>query len=258
MASGQYHRRMFLREKFRLDLQGRQAMPAKPPGEYEIKYYIPGHASAALESWMAHRLEPHPAHHTNTICSIYFDTGSLSSLEEKASSFYEKTKFRIRWYTDSAGGATCSVVFLEVKAKEGSQRRKTRFPISLTPAEAASLPLERPEWAEIIGRHAPNELNHHGPLHAVLELRYRRVRYVHRLSGDSFCLDSQIRCTRSHPAFLPAATGRSLRHDVFEQKGSSQDPVPALRALPRFGARRASLSKYYLAAIGTLDSLDSI
>ncbi|MDB6075693.1 MAG: hypothetical protein JWO89_3333, partial [Verrucomicrobiaceae bacterium] len=43
-----------------------------------------------------------------------------------------------------------------------------------------------------------------------------------------------------------------LTHDVFEQKGSSPDLVPALRALPRFGAQRASISKYFLTVMQLL------
>jgi hypothetical protein len=80
----------------------------------------------------------------------------------------------------------------------------------------------------------------------VLELRYRRSRYTHPVYRSSFCLDSNIRCTRTHPAFAAATSRKIMAHDVLEQKSGSPDPLPPLRALARFGARRASLSKYYL------------
>jgi hypothetical protein len=82
-------------------------------------------------------------------------------------------------------------------------------------------------------------------LRPVLELRYRRQRYGHALFSESFCLDTEISCTRAREGG-EGALMRVLPYDVFEQKGMAVHPLPVLRPLPGFGARRSSISKYFL------------
>lgn len=215
-------------------------------GEWEIKFHVPAERSPALEGWLGLMLRPHPVYPAGEVCSVYFDTDRLESLAEKADSFYVKTKFRIRWYADADGSPLPGPAFLEMKGKQGAVRRKWRVSLPMPAAVLAAMPLDDPTWVGLIHRHLDPGSGRPGSLRPVLELRYRRRRYSHPTFSESFCLDSRIRCTRTHAAVLPSATGLMLDHDVFEQKGGSADPLPLLRALPRFDARRAALSKYFL------------
>lgn len=247
---------MFLREMFSRSQLPRPVLDEDGVGEYELKYWIPAAQSPAVGQWMTQTLRPHTAHPRGTICSIYFDTDDLRALEEKEASFYGKTKYRIRWYADAAGRPLDGPAWLERKEKVGSRRRKQRHRLAVPVDALAAWPLESPQWRSLLQEHVPAGDPLAGSLRPVLELRYHRSRYVHPVTGDGFCLDSQIRCVRTHTAFFPTAGHRDLRFSVLEQKGASPDPLPILRPLPRFGARRAALSKYHLVALATLDLPD--
>ena len=223
---------------------------SQPLGEQELKFHVPGHASSAVRRWLAAAFRPHGKHAVSTICSIYFDSRSGQSFREKEASDFRKTKYRIRWYADSSGRASEHPAYLEIKEKHGAARVKRRVPLSVPAARIAEMPLTDQWFTSIFGRAtAEGRAAPEQDLRPVLELRYERHRYAHAAFTETFCLDSNIRCTRTHPACLPQAHGRPLDHGVFEQKGAAQQPLPVLQALPRFGARRASISKYFLAIL---------
>ena len=219
-------------------------------GEQELKFHVPRQASHSLRHWLDRAFRPHRRHPVSTICSIYFDTASRRSFREKESSDYRKTKYRIRWYADAGGIPLDVPAFLEIKEKHGSARRKYRTVLPMAPKELLAAPLADPMWHGFFQRFQTGD----APvprleLHPFLELRYCRHRYTHPLFPDAFCLDSEIHCVRTHPAHLPPARSTPLDHDVFEQKGKAQDPLPVLRPLPRFDVQRSSVSKYFLAIL---------
>jgi hypothetical protein len=221
-----------------------------PAGEQELKFLIPAHAAAGMRRWLGTVLQPHRTFEQSTICSIYFDTASRQSFREKEASDHRKTKYRLRWYADAQGVPLKGPAFMEIKEKQGAARRKHRIPLHIPAAQLADTPLTDPLFEGLFQRCAA----HGAPkpdvtLRPMLELRYERRRYRHAIFPETFCLDSNIRCKRVHPASLPQAHGRPLDFCIFEQKGSSQHPQPILQALPRFGARRASFSKYFLAVL---------
>jgi len=225
----------------------KQAPQALPPGEPEIKFYVPRQNTPALRSWLGMTLRQHPNHSVCTICSVYFDTAERTSLQEKAYSYYAKTKYRLRWYEDAQGTPLPVPAFIEIKAKQGSIRHKYRGQLPISPQQLREMPLDAPLFETLFRTHCPKpDWLPAAPLKPVLELRYQRDRFEHALFPETFCLDSHIRCTRTHPGVLPPALGIELAHDVFEQKGSTPDLAPVLRGLPRFGAQRASVSKYFL------------
>jgi hypothetical protein len=203
--------------------------------------------SEPLRQWLGITLLPHRSHGETTVCSIYFDTPDGVSILEKAASDYQKTKYRVRWYADARGLPLAVPAFIEVKEKRGATRRKFRNSLPMTGAELAGMSFCEPEFAGLFQRHLPRGAEPPpGALRPVLELRYVRHRYLHPIFPDSFCLDENIHCVRTNPAAIPSGGPHRLSHGVFEQKGPSREPVPQLQALPRFGARRASLSKYFL------------
>ena len=205
-----------------------------------------------LRDWLGVAFAPHRSHAVCTICSIYFDTPEMQSLNDKMESDYVKTKYRIRWYADESGAPLPVPAYLEIKDKRGSTRFKHRAALPMPPRELTDTPLDAPLFERLFRAHCPPEARLTlplAPLRPVLELRYTRHRYTHPLFDSAFCLDSDIRGTRAHPAVKPASPDLPLSHDVFEQKGGSDDPLPVLRPLPRFEARRGSFSKYHLIAL---------
>jgi hypothetical protein len=137
--------------------------------------------------------------------------------------------------------------FIEFKEKQGAARRKKRIALRVPPAQLAETPLTDALFLRLIQSSLGDMASKVEGLRPLLELRYERRRFTHPVFAESFCLDSNIRCVRTRPGCLPQAHGQPLDHAVFEQKGEAQQPLPVLQALPRFGARRASLSKYFLA-----------
>lgn len=222
-------------------------------GEQELKFHVPAGMSHAFRQWLNLTFRPHRAHGVSTICSIYFDTPEGISFMEKAASDYHKTKYRIRWYADAAGQPLPAPAFIEIKEKHGTARCKYREVLPMSAAELVRMPFGDRTLTEIFHRHRPTDAPAvPAQLRPVIELRYERRRYGHPVFPGTFCLDSNIRGVRTHQASLPPAHGRALSHDVFEQKGASRDPLPLLQALPRFGARRAALSKYFLTVLQLL------
>lgn len=221
--------------------------PLPPAGEQEIKFLIPRHQSPAFRSWLQSQFVPHPTHGLCTVCSIYFDTPDQASFREKEASDYFKSKYRIRWYASPSGETLPVPAHLEVKLKEGVSRTKHRVALPVPAAHLAGWSLDDPRLADLYRQHLPADLQlPAGGLRPVVEIRYLRQRWQHAVFPETFCLDSDIRAVRTRSGVMPPAHGGVLPFDVFEQKGRSVHPLPALRALPRFGARRAAVSKYFL------------
>ncbi|MCB1102016.1 MAG: hypothetical protein KDL10_06615, partial [Kiritimatiellae bacterium] len=139
-------------------------------------------------------------------------------------------------------------VHLEIKEKVGARRVKRRIPLPIHPEELIRLPLEHPEWLRIVDAWLPQPWRHLLPLWPVIELRYRRLRFVLPGAVDAFCLDTRIRGERFHSRLLVPAPTRDLGFGVFEQKGPSVEAHPVLRTIPRFGGRRQACSKYSMIA----------
>ena len=221
---------------------------ALPPSEHELKFHVPKHKTEGLRQWLNLAFRPHPAHATSTVCSIYFDTPQGRSLDEKAHSDFAKTKYRVRWYADSHGNPLPVPAYIEIKEKRGGTRFKYRSVLPHTPIELMATPLEDCLFSGLFLRHFSSGTSPFIPLlRPVLELHYTRDRYIHSCFAESFCLDSSIRCTRTRQGTFPSAPvgAFTLPFDVFEQKGTSPQPVAALQPLPRFDAQRSAISKYY-------------
>lgn len=216
-------------------------------GEQELKFLVPRHQSQAFRSWLQTQFVPHATHAVCRVCSIYFDSPDQVSFREKEASDYFKTKYRIRWYTTAEGEPLPVPAFLEVKEKEGVARSKHRVALPVAPSALAAMPLDDPRLVALFHQHRPDGVTlPPGGLKPVLEIRYLRQRWQHPVFPESFCLDSDISGVRTRAGLLPPAHGQPLPFDVFEQKGRNVHPLPVLRALPRFGARRASVSKFFL------------
>jgi len=212
--------------------------------EFEVKYLLQSHAVDSVARFLHTRCKPDPSFQSSIISSIYFDDNELRSLSEKLNSDFLKRKVRLRWYRNTASGDHYKDVFLEVKDKRGAKRIKMRAPFDLTPDM-----LEREELANLQGLlrgrlPMPGHeaiVSHPQP---VLEIRYRRERYIEPLSGCRVSLDQQIEVPRINRHLLPGASPARLQTALVEIKGDQADLPSPLRPLIGLGARKASFSKY--------------
>jgi hypothetical protein len=99
---------------------------ALPREEHETKYVFPNSRAAILRRFLSMKCIPDGDYAEGLISSIYFDTSHLELLDEKLNSDFLKVKVRLRWYSSVTSGLPYPPVFLEVKRKIGSARRKAR------------------------------------------------------------------------------------------------------------------------------------
>lgn len=211
--------------------------------EFELKYVTSGHRVPALRSYLGQVLRRDPKYPAAWVETVYFDGVHFESLREKTNSDYLKTKFRVRWYEDSATGALSSA-FAEVKHRVGGRRRKERLETGRDGGTLRRLPLEDLGWRELVAEQAARGLELPHTLFPMLHLRYLRERFVDRVTGERVSLDSTISVRRAHRGFLRHAPPLPLPEALVEVKGPGRTLPVSLGLLPEMGCRRASFSKY--------------
>lgn len=212
--------------------------------EHENKFLLPNPLAPALTGWLAGRCRPDPDFAAGRIFSVYFDTPELRLLREKEASDLFKTKVRLRWYGDFAGGASGSAVFLEVKRREGGTRQKWRMRLESAGIDWPQLTLDAPRFLEI-NHHLRVAGQHPGELLApVCRLVYDRRRFIEPLSGCRLSVDSDIRAAVARGRAILGGQALAMPQAVFEVKGPTADLPLALRPVMRLGLRRGSFSKY--------------
>jgi len=204
---------------------------------HELKYVLPAGRVPAARLLLAATARPERPHAASRVESIYLDDDRASAWEEKLSSDYLKRKVRLRWY-DRTGP-----VFLEIKERVGTRRRKARLRLNVDGGELSALGLAHPALRRI-DRHSATIGRPIDPgLRPTLHLAYRRERWV-APAGERLCLDWDIEALAAAPGLgLPRRRAR-LDDAVFEQKDRRRELPIALAGLADLGARRRSFSKY--------------
>ena len=213
-------------------------------GEHESKFVLPNLRAEQLRSWLNRKCLPDPDYAEGLISSIYFDTSDFRLLNEKLASDYLKTKIRLRWYSNLAKDVTYPTVFLEIKNKIGSARQKKRLALTVASQWILGHGLEDPAYLAFNQEVARQGCSLYQPLHPVLQISYRRSRYIDPLSGARLAVDGDIHVARINrrmvndfrPSFLPVA--------VFECKEKTGILPDWLQQVNAFGGRKAAFSKY--------------
>ena len=209
----------------------------------EWKYVFANRRARLLGDWLETRCRPDPLFAAGRITSIYFDTPEGSLLDEKLNSDYLKTKVRLRWYGDWITGAPAGGVFLEVKQRIGSTRRKFRRVLDWAAEELEAMPLEDPRLLAIPRLAMEAGFFFVRPLRPAICLAYRRRRYLEPETGTRICLDQDIAPVRIHGERGGVAR-QPIPEGVFEVKGTAEQLPAALQPLMALGCRRQSFSKY--------------
>ncbi len=221
-------------------------------GELETKFVFPAARLKRVIGLLAALCRPDGRHPHGVVSSLYFDTPDWFHYGEKRNSDYLKGKVRARWYADPRGGELLGNVFLEVKRKIGTIRRKHRMETDLPAGWLAARALDDPRllelphrlWSELAEQGVAPLDSFPAPLLPAFELRYRRRRFVEPGTGTRISVDYRIEIPRTNPRRLPPARPFPGRLAVLELKGDASSLPPALSPLGRVGLRKQSFSKY--------------
>ncbi len=205
--------------------------------EFELKYEVDRFRLEAIATLLALTCRKDPLHPENTVVSLYYDTPERSYLAEKLDSDYLKTKVRLRWYEEPGGHS--GPASLEVKRRIGSRRRKARLATGIAGGQLAQLAFHSPRLLALPERLRAAGIAVAAPLLPLLEVRYRRRRFVEPYSGARVCLDTEIQGVGPE-----RAPGRGFAGGVLEIKGAGNTPPPALTHLVAAGCFETSFSKY--------------
>lgn len=212
--------------------------------EYELKFVVPSHHLAPIFDFVNLACRPDSEHPAGIVSSIYYDSPNWRALYEKINSDYVKTKYRLRWYRDTASGKFSETSFAESKHRIGCRRVKSRVTTELPPEQLNEISLDDRKFLNIPAWMRSNGISARGNLLPSILISYTRSRYIEPTTGARVSIDSGIAAPRINRFMLPKGTGSALSHAVIEVK-SGLDTLPRpLRPLTRLGIRKASFSKY--------------
>ena len=214
-------------------------------GEHETKFVLPNSRALIVRSWLAKRCLPDPEYAEGRISSIYFDSKDFMMLDEKLNSYYLKTKVRLRWYSSLAENKLFPALFLEVKRKIGSARKKLRVKMSFGSDWVASRPLHDPDYLDVNRLIREQGIGIDQIIYPVFQLNYRRSRYVDTMTGARLSVDSDIHITRINRQMVHRIDERMLPYAVFEFKektGILPDWLVQVNALGE--CKKGAFSKY--------------
>lgn len=190
--------------------------------------------------------QPDSQYPAGRIHSIYFDGPLRPFHAEKADGDNVKQKVRIRWYEPPAGSDDAEIpVFIEVKHRLGSARRKHRIPVTAPGPWIRATPLDDPALPAFLYRHA-GSLGEAIPLNLepVLCISYERRRYLCPQTGSRIAVDRQIRANRINERQMPSVSCIQVNRTVCEFKNRGKDLPAWSLALYQAGFRLRSFSKY--------------
>ena len=211
--------------------------------ERELKYGVPAARGDIARRLLERCCQRDPAFPAAVVWTMYYDTPGLLSLGEKINSDYLKQKIRVRWYSD-LDGRPAGPSFVEAKLRVGNRRMKLRASLPYSAEELASWDLDDPRLLQLPLLLKEQGIDLRDPWRPVLLLRYRRDRFIERLSHSRVSLDADIAVTAVNPRYLSVVDHSPLGSAVLEVKGPADELPPALRGLLHLGAQKCSFSKY--------------
>jgi hypothetical protein len=218
-------------------------------GDHELKFTLPEGRVDLARRWLHSICRPDRQFPAALVWTIYYDTPDLATLGEKINSDYLKQKIRLRWYSNLPGGPSfpCAEAFIEAKLRIGNRRTKVRIRAPYAADDLATWDLQDPRYQQF-----PQLLREQGVLthdlwQPVLQLRYRRDRFLEPISRARVSLDARIAAVAVNPRFVAYADDSPLDVGVLEVKGRADELPLALRGMVQLGARKWSFSKYLAA-----------
>lgn len=213
---------------------------------FERKFRAPWQQLDFARAWLHHVCVPDPHFPSGIISSIYFDTRTLDSYQEKVNGDYSKTKVRLRWYTPELHEKEGKIpAFFEIKMKDGAKTAKERKEERLSKEWLKKADLTDEDFRALAAENF-YELGVKNPdqLFPVLEVSYQRERFICTETGARVSLDTEIRADRMNSDFLPHADPTPMGDVVIEIKDEKIKEVSWLKELYEAGFRFQTYSKY--------------
>lgn len=177
--------------------------------------------------------------------SIYFDTPSLIAYAEKANGDNLKTKVRIRWYGNKEDLTNEVPVFIEVKTRLGSARRKFRYDTTAQRELLCDTPFEDFALPDFLLTHLdqlPVPISY--DWRPVCQISYDRRRFYDHPTASRISIDWNIRAPRFNRNIFPWGEPIKLDSMVCEFKNSGGAPPHWAKAIQEAGLHFGSFSKY--------------
>ena len=212
--------------------------------QQEIKYVFHPRFTPLLVQWLGACCQQDKTFPANIVSSIYYDSADLSLLSAKRNSDYLKYKFRVRWYTDPVT-ADLSAAFAEIKSKIGSKRFKHRIPLDTDAEVLQNIRICDPIVSAIVPEVRRVDMSIDPDLKPVLQITYRRHRFVHPFSQTQLNVDWDIGPVKANPCFLRSIDMSFLPVVICEVKGQTTRLPEPMQCLMTMGGRREAYSKYY-------------
>lgn len=204
---------------------------------------LKGQENFAL-NWLSHMCLPDPKYPIGKLNTLYYDTFDLKFYREKINGDYLKTKVRLRWY-DEIDNTPPKKVFLEIKMRDGSARKKVR---KILPID--SITHKRPAFEDVFFRKLIDEFSKdfHDKipfdLFPVINIKYERRRFFCPFSGARVCLDTNITTNWINMMILPGYDSSFIPFTVIEIKDAKMVEIPWLKELYNMRFLNRSFSKY--------------
>lgn len=177
--------------------------------------------------------------------SIYFDTPSLAAYSEKANGDNLKTKVRVRWYGNNEDLSNDVPVFIEVKTRLGSARRKFRYDAIAPRSIICEAPFEGCSLQDFISSQLKYlQIPISCDWHPVCQISYNRRRFFDHPTSSRISVDWNIRAPRFNRTIFPWGAPILLTSMVFEFKNQGGIPPLWAKSLQDAGLRFGSFSKY--------------
>jgi hypothetical protein len=212
----------------------------------EAKYTFRSGVADLLQPTLAASCMRDPAHAEDFVNSIYFDSIDRFHLAEKVNSDYLKTKLRFRWYGsehDIESGQPL-IGYLEVKSKQGAQRRKERIQVEVDRESVIAGHEDFATLSKLLNCARDCGYNFPRPVFPMIAIRYKRSRYIDLLTGARIALDRGIGYSAVNSRFFMSTGPRTLTLGVLEIKSNDGEIPRSLIATRKFLNRRDSFSKY--------------
>jgi hypothetical protein len=214
-------------------------------GDRELKFTLSEGRVDLARRWLSSICVPDRQFPAALVWTIYYDTPDLAALGEKMNSDYLKRKIRLRWYSNLPGGPSSpsAEAFIEAKLRIGNRRIKVRVPAPYAADDLATWDLQDPRYQQL-----PLLLREQGVLvqdlwQPLLQLRYRRDRFLEPISRTRVTLDAEIAAVAFNRRFLPTGDDSPLGVGILEVKGRADELPLALQGMLQLGARKCSFSK---------------
>ncbi len=219
-----------------------------PVQRFERKFSILPRNIGFAHSLLRQVCRPDKEYPVDRVNSLYFDTTDLDQYERSASGEFKKNKVRIRWYGDGTKRKRETLVYVELKSREGFASSKQRHSLAvpkkrLEPQNLGTGIIDKTQLLESLAGfgYFPDK-----PLRPIIVISYQRYRFNEMQTGIRVSFDYDIRASMVAPEIGHSAKEKEIRlpSGVIEVKGPTLELPVTLRRMRLLDTDWSRFSKY--------------